>query len=285
MTLQELQFTPHEASFITGLAHREIQKAFDQGWFEARPRRRIKGMAARRLGLAELVHLRVLEDTGHQVVWRAEAKRMLHRELRERTPRLVLAESDAVWAIDVRPRPHDFSIWLQTDAGALELEGSLARVPSGRASFGRLVEERPCRAVSIVGVFVPRKGGLVPWAWQRSLERVGKMLQDPVRLDHLLLEVGTSWAGIAERFADAVAARLAVIADPDIRSGETVVRGTRIPVRLLQELARQGAAAQELLADYPSLDETTLRLALLYADTHPRSGRPVEKPWHRPAAE
>jgi hypothetical protein len=40
-----------------------------------------------------------------------------------------------------------------------------------------------------------------------------------------------------------------------------------------------------LLADYPSLDEQRLRLALLYAETHPRAGRPRKRPWQVSAAQ
>jgi uncharacterized protein (DUF433 family) len=90
----------------------------------------------------------------------------------------------------------------------------------------------------------------------------------------------SAWKQIAERLSEATAAQAAVVSDPEIRSGEPVVRGTRIPVHLLQELTEQGATQDELLADCPSLDDQRLKLALLYAQNHPRPGRPRKHPWH-----
>jgi uncharacterized protein (DUF433 family) len=70
-----------------------------------------------------------------------------------------------------------------------------------------------------------------------------------------------------------------VVSDPEIRGGEPVVRGTRIPVHTLAELARQGAPRDELLEDYPSLTPETLDAALLYARMHPERDRPRTPPW------
>jgi uncharacterized protein (DUF433 family) len=83
-----------------------------------------------------------------------------------------------------------------------------------------------------------------------------------------------------------------VVSDPDIRGGEPVVRGTRIPVYLLADLTKQGASPNELLEDFPSLTDEGLRAALVYARTTPRRGRPKGRlkgrvkrgPWHTEAA-
>ena len=76
------------------------------------------------------------------------------------------------------------------------------------------------------------------------------------------------------------AAREYVVQDEEIRGGEPTVRGTRIPVYLLEELTEQGATEEEILDDYPSLTPESLRAALLYAQTHPRRGRkPEVPPW------
>jgi len=104
-------------------------------------------------------------------------------------------------------------------------------------------------------------------------------LKDPVQVSPISVDAATVWEGLTERLAEATAAQLAVVSDPDIRGGEPVVRGTRIPVYLLQDLTTQGATQKELLSDYPSLDEQRLRLVLLYARIHPRPGRPKKRPW------
>jgi uncharacterized protein (DUF433 family) len=67
---------------------------------------------------------------------------------------------------------------------------------------------------------------------------------------------------------------------PDVRAGEPVVRGTRVPVHVLADLARQGAGRDELLADYPAVTPPALDAALLYARLHPRRGPRRAAPWH-----
>jgi uncharacterized protein (DUF433 family) len=109
-----------------------------------------------------------------------------------------------------------------------------------------------------------------------------KSIEKPLRVPNtpLLLDYATSWREISDRFARALAAQMTVVSDPEIRGGEPVVRGTRIPVSLLHDLVEQGASQEEILADYPALDAERLDLALLYAKTHPRVGRPRKGPWH-----
>ena len=68
-------------------------------------------------------------------------------------------------------------------------------------------------------------------------------------------------------------------ADPAVRAGEPVVRGTRVPVHMLADLDAQGATREELLEDYPSLTPDDLDAALLYARVYPRRGRPRRAPW------
>lgn len=65
----------------------------------------------------------------------------------------------------------------------------------------------------------------------------------------------------------------------DVRAGEPVVRGTRIPVHVLADLVAQGATIEELLEDYPALTRDTLDAALLYARLHPRRGPRRPAPW------
>jgi uncharacterized protein (DUF433 family) len=121
--------------------------------------------------------------------------------------------------------------------------------------------------------------------WRPFLERMNEQLSDPVRIDSVLVEPQTVWQSIKQRFADAAAAQFAIVSDPEIRGGEPVLRGTRIPVHMLASLVDQGASTEELLEDYPSLNERSLQLGLLYAAAHPRSGRPAKRPWIKLTAE
>ena len=74
-------------------------------------------------------------------------------------------------------------------------------------------------------------------------------------------------------------ARSIVTSDPEVRAGEPVVRGTRIPVHMQGDLAEQGASREELLEDYPALTPEALDAALLYARMYPRRGRRRRVPW------
>ena len=71
--------------------------------------------------------------------------------------------------------------------------------------------------------------------------------------------------------------RGAVVSDPGIRGGEPVIAGTRIPVYMLADLKAQAVNDDVLLADYPSLTQALLTQALLYAQLHPRAGRPKQQ--------
>jgi uncharacterized protein (DUF433 family) len=84
---------------------------------------------------------------------------------------------------------------------------------------------------------------------------------------------------VEERVAQIERARAFVVSDPEVRAGEPTVRGTRIPVYVLAELAAQGAGPEELLEDYPSLTAESLEAALLFARMYPRRGRPPRGPW------
>jgi uncharacterized protein (DUF433 family) len=77
---------------------------------------------------------------------------------------------------------------------------------------------------------------------------------------------------VRRRFAQVRRAQRFVSIRPDVRAGEPVVRGTRVPVYVLADLAEQGAPREELLEDYPAVSPEALDAALLYARLHPRRG-------------
>lgn len=70
-----------------------------------------------------------------------------------------------------------------------------------------------------------------------------------------------------------------VVSDPEIRGGEPVVRGTRVPVHRLAELVEKGASREEILEDHPAVGPEALDAALVYVRAYPRRGRPPRGPW------
>jgi len=212
----ELEYVPTEAAFVSDLSVRDVQKAFDEGWFGLQPRQSAN-RARRGLGLAELLHLRVIKDTSRHIVLLTETKRQIHEQLRARMSGFAI----------------QFSM---SDQG---------------------------------------------WSSQCSIifRSMTKLLKEPVRVAEISIDTQHAWQQMIERLAEITAARLSVVSDPDIRGGEPVVRGTRIPVHLLASLVEQGATTEEILSDYPALDAERLRLSLRYAQHHPRLGRPKQRPW------
>jgi uncharacterized protein (DUF433 family) len=94
------------------------------------------------------------------------------------------------------------------------------------------------------------------------------------------IEMKRAWRRLSKRWLALRRAADVVVSDPDIRGGEPIVRGTRIPVHLIADLLDKGADVREILEDYPSLNAALIRSALAYVQTHPRRGRPRKGPWH-----
>lgn len=64
----------------------------------------------------------------------------------------------------------------------------------------------------------------------------------------------------------------------EIRQGEPVISGTRIPVRAVAERVKGGETIDDLIEDYPKVPRKAFEAALIYAQAHPRRGRPA-RPW------
>ncbi|HEX6039564.1 DUF433 domain-containing protein [Longimicrobium sp.] len=104
--------------------------------------------------------------------------------------------------------------------------------------------------------------------------RLGYVDIGPVRVS--LTDAVTT---VRERLAKVWRARRHVSIRPDVRAGEPVVRGTRVPVYVLSDLTAQGASREELLEDYPAITRESLDAALLFAQLHPRRGPRRQAPW------
>lgn len=55
---------------------------------------------------------------------------------------------------------------------------------------------------------------------------------------------------------------------PDVMRGKPCIKGTRITVASILEMLASGMAYGEIIADFPSLDETRIRAALEYAASY-----------------
>ena len=80
-------------------------------------------------------------------------------------------------------------------------------------------------------------------------------------------EIGARLAGIRK-------VRLNVESKATIRGGEPIVRGTRIPARMVADLVAQGATADELERDY-DLKPDQVEACVLFDRLSPKRGRPT----------
>ncbi len=53
--------------------------------------------------------------------------------------------------------------------------------------------------------------------------------------------------------------------DPAICGGEAVMRGTRVTLRTVLASLAEGATVEEILADFPTLEEADVRAAIAFA--------------------
>ncbi|RZN44124.1 MAG: DUF433 domain-containing protein [Methanophagales archaeon ANME-1-THS] len=53
--------------------------------------------------------------------------------------------------------------------------------------------------------------------------------------------------------------------DPEVMGGQPCIRGLRIPVSLIIKLIASGKKIEEILEDYPELEEEDIRQSLEYA--------------------
>ena len=56
-----------------------------------------------------------------------------------------------------------------------------------------------------------------------------------------------------------------ITSTPDILAGKPCIRGTRISVEFLLELAAEGASPKDILAAYPQVSDEALKAAFRYA--------------------
>ena len=134
-------------------------------------------------------------------------------------------------------------------------------------------------------IYLRIRGDIGDLLTAKAREEVYRALrrEEPVRsrleLGPIAVSTTEAMRTVRERMGRLRRARAAVEIDPEIRGGEPVVRGTRIPVYMLADLAKAGEPRDRILEDYPALDAELLEDALLYASLNPRRGRPRTTPW------
>jgi len=97
--------------------------------------------------------------------------------------------------------------------------------------------------------------------------------------DVLVLRFDAKFGQVAKRLHRYLERRERHIdSSPLIQGGEAVITGTRLPVRAVAERLRRGDSIDDLVEDYPRIPRAAFEAARIYAESHPRRGRPAQ-PW------
>lgn len=78
----------------------------------------------------------------------------------------------------------------------------------------------------------------------------------------------------AERYAADRDAFIEIV--EGVQGGRAVIKGTRLTVSAIHGRLSSGDTIETLMEDYPDVPRRAFEAALLYAQTHPRVGRPVQ---------
>ena len=166
-----------------------------------------------------------------------------------------------------------------------------------RAPFNpemREVGKRKYRELSLVEVMYLKilhdasyEGGLrtnqsIKEALHAALRESWPNIEDKLKLTALLyIDTVAPAKVIEESILQLKEVRTMVVEDPEIRGGEPVFKGTRIPVHQVANERMAGISVGDLREEYPALNARQIELASVYAAAHPKEGRPhKKKPWH-----
>lgn len=106
---------------------------------------------------------------------------------------------------------------------------------------------------------------------------------EPARCERGILSYVVDVRAVADRMELRLAgyrnAMALVTEDAAVQGGAATFRGTRILVHQIAALLAQGASEAELREDYPRLTPAMIAAAPIYAQAHPRRGRPRKPAW------
>lgn len=91
------------------------------------------------------------------------------------------------------------------------------------------------------------------------------------------LKLGKLVGEVTERIDRFDAWRNRIVTDPKVLGGEPVFPRTRLAVRHVGGMLLRGGSPKEIREDYPQLTDDDIEFAKLYAQAHPRVGRPRER--------
>jgi uncharacterized protein (DUF433 family) len=117
------------------------------------------------------------------------------------------------------------------------------------------------------------------WVHGFPSEKAFEETKELLLSDVLVLRFDTEVHQLAERIYRYLEGRERHIeTSSEIQGGEAVIAGTRLPVRAVAERLSRGDSIDSLSEDYPTIPRNAFDAARIYAESHPRRGRPA-RPW------
>ena len=110
---------------------------------------------------------------------------------------------------------------------------------------------------------------------------VRHLLDDPeartVRDDAVSVDVRSMKSDVKRGITALEKARKLIVSDNEILGGAPCIKGTRIPAHDVADMLAAGDDVDAILAAYPALRAAQVDAARIFADAHPRRGRPRQR--------
>jgi uncharacterized protein (DUF433 family) len=157
-------------------------------------------------------------------------------------------------------------------------------VKPSRASRQTLLDRADVLAIALIArtelpLRRPTKKRINEWVHGFPPEEAFEETKELPLSDVLVLRFDAEFGRLAKRLGRYLEWRESHIERrPEVQGGEPVIAGTRLPVRAVAERLRRGDALDDLAEDYPGITRDAFEAARIYAESHPRRGRPAP-PW------
>lgn len=156
--------------------------------------------------------------------------------------------------------------------------------PSRATRRGTLLDRADVLAIALIAraelpLSRPTKRRINEWIHGFPPEEAFEETRELLLSDVLVLRFDAELGQLADRLCRYLERRDRHIeSSPEIQGGEPVIAGTRLPVRAVAERMRRGDSIENLAEDYPAIPREAFEAVRIYAEAHPRRGRPA-RPW------
>lgn len=156
--------------------------------------------------------------------------------------------------------------------------------PSRSTRQGTLLDRGDVLAIALIArvelpLSRPIKRRINEWIHGFPPDEAFEQTKELLLSEVLVLRFDAAFGQLANRLQHYLERRERHIeSSPEIQGGDPVIAGTRLPVRAVAERMRRGDSIDDLAEDYPGISRDAFEAARIYAESHPRRGRPAQ-PW------